>query len=521
MKKSYLTVVLLLIVILGNVKFLSAQTTLPGYSSKLPSTLQIGTVDSPGGAATLRQGAPFQYRYQYLAGGVNTGTGWATWNTNGAFATNYIQESIQAEIIPVFTYYMIYQSRPGGGTETAAITTNLRNTSTMQAYFADLKLFFQKAAQFPNNAVILHVEPDMWGYIQQNSTNDNATTFAVQVGATNIADVTQFPNNAAGLAQAIIKLRDIYAPNVILAYHLSLWGTGTSPIYSNLTDNEVINLAHRSSAFYISLNANFDLYFSEFRDRDAAFYQYQYGDPNAWWDENDFHKGILYMKTMTQDIQKRNMIWQIPLGNTKMKAMNNTWNHYQDNIVENLFEDTSRVKLTQFRDAGVIGLLFGRGADGATCACDASHDGVTNPNPINNNTTASYSADDDGGYFKVKINAYYQTGPLSLSGGLTPTPSLTPLPTGQPTATRVPTSTITITQIPSITPSVSVSPSPTISGCDKTHGDANCDGLYNLVDFEIWRKEFMGILSTKTADFNADGNVTILDFESWRKKAMP
>ena len=29
--------------------------------------------------------APFGFRYQYLAGGVNTGSGWSTWNPNGSF----------------------------------------------------------------------------------------------------------------------------------------------------------------------------------------------------------------------------------------------------------------------------------------------------------------------------------------------------------------------------------------------------------------------------------------------------
>jgi hypothetical protein len=64
--------------------------------------------------------------------------------------------------------------------------------------------------------------------------------------------------------------------------------------------------------------------------------------------------------------------------------------------------------------AGFAGFLFGRGADGATCACDAAKDGVTNPAPINGNTRASLSADDDGGYFKVQVRAYYASGAITL-----------------------------------------------------------------------------------------------------------
>ena len=36
----------------------------------------------------------------------------------------------------------------------------------------------------------------------------------------------------------------------------------------------------------------------------------------------------------------RVVLWQIPLGNTKMRAENNTWEHYQDNKVEWLLGDT-------------------------------------------------------------------------------------------------------------------------------------------------------------------------------------
>jgi hypothetical protein len=50
-----------------------------------PAGLQIGVADGPGGADDLR--GIVGVRYQYLAGGVNTGGGWATWNTPpGAFA---------------------------------------------------------------------------------------------------------------------------------------------------------------------------------------------------------------------------------------------------------------------------------------------------------------------------------------------------------------------------------------------------------------------------------------------------
>ena len=73
----------------------------------------------------------------------------------------------------------------------------------------------------------------------------------------------------------------------------------------------------------------------------------------------------------------------------------------------------SRAHLRAYVAAGFVGFLFGRGADGATCACDAAGDGVTNPPPIDGDTQTSVSADDDGGYFKRQSAAYYRAGAVA------------------------------------------------------------------------------------------------------------
>src|ERR1700704_4663605 len=102
----------------------------PGTSplpSLWPTTLQLGMADEPGDAAALHRAAPFGFRYQYLAGGVNTGQGWATWNPNGSFVTRYEQESWTAGAIPRFTYYMLLQSKPAGGDEAQVDLAHLRD----------------------------------------------------------------------------------------------------------------------------------------------------------------------------------------------------------------------------------------------------------------------------------------------------------------------------------------------------------------------------------------------------------
>jgi hypothetical protein len=256
------------------------------------------------------------------------------------------------------------------------------------------------------------------------------------------------PSTVSGFARAIVKLRDTYAPNVILGYHLSVWGTGTDIAISNPSDATVDALAAKASAFYRSLTADFDIAFAEFSDRDSAYRQFVYGDGGqSWWDSEDFRRSARFLGGFSAAAGKRIVMWQIPLGNTKMRSENNTNDHYQDNRPEWLLDEPARTHLTAFRDAGVVAFLFGRGAGGNTCACDDQGDGVTNPSPINGNTLASeasapgtapvqvtrgttptlvtpYAANDDGGFFRWKAWKYYQDGPIVLVGGPLPPTNL-------------------------------------------------------------------------------------------------
>ena len=186
-------------------------------------------------------------------------------------------------MIPVLTYYEIRQSSPGNGKgEVDGVTANLRNTGTMAAYFGDLKTLFVQLGQTKTLAVV-HVEPDLWGFLQQSASRDDAATVKVQVASTGMAELAGLPDTGAGMAQAIVKLRDAYAPNVLLGYHLSAWATGVDPLY-NKPDNDTLDeIASRSAAFYHSLGATFDLAFTDASDRDAGFKQYVSGDADAWW----------------------------------------------------------------------------------------------------------------------------------------------------------------------------------------------------------------------------------------------
>ena len=311
--------------------------TLPNPPAAWPfTTLQLGFADSPDGASALAK-TGMKMRYQYLAGGVNTGGGWATWNTNGAFVTSYVQDSVAHGVLPVFPYYMMLQSNPAtGGDEAAKDLSNLRNVSTMTAYWADVTLFFQRAAAGASgHPVVLHVEPDLWGYIEQAAAHNAGADVPAAVASTGNANLAGLPNTAAGFARAFVKLRDTYAPNVLLAYHLSDWGTMFDLHASQTTNAETDALAAKAGAFYNSLGAAFDLSFNDLSDRDAGFYQYIYGDGGAsWWNSTDFPRYARFIAGFVAATGKRVIVWQIPMGNTKMRATNDTWGHYADNRPE-------------------------------------------------------------------------------------------------------------------------------------------------------------------------------------------
>lgn len=116
---------------------------------------------------------------------------------------------------------------------------------------------------------------------------------------------------------------------------------------------------------------------------------------------------------------------------------------------------------------------------------------------------------------------------------VTPTASETPMPTVTETLTPTPSSTPLPTVTPSLTPFPTLSPTPTATNtptptplapvCEcpaglpaKSSGNANCDTKIDLLDFEIWREEAIGIRPTQTADFDCKNGVTQVDFDIWK-----
>lgn len=386
----------------------AASQKLTDVAAKLKSTFMLGVSSSPGDTwigDTAAQGAKWDARYQYLAGGVNTGSGWSTWNSPaGEFVTLYLNASATMNCIPVLTYYQMQQSKPGAGmAEDQSIATNCANNATMFDWFDDFKLAMQKCGAF-GKPVIFHVEPDMWGYMFNGA--DPAANYVVKVKSSGHPDATL--NDTAGdFGKTIVAMRDKYAPNVLLAWHASKWGSPDTA----------------KEAAFIQACGNWDLIFCDPSDRDSGFkIYYGYMPTGAWWADADFTA----FRDWNADLYTRTglplIAWQIPMGNTYIKSCDNTPGHFMDNRPEYFLESyPTNTHISEWAAKGFIGLLFGGGATNCTDVRDTKGDGITNPAAIsgNHDETALYS-DDDGGYMRLRGGNYYTQGALALQVGAPP-----------------------------------------------------------------------------------------------------
>lgn len=338
----------------------AAAAALPGWP---PAHLELGLASPPGGAAHVRA-LHARYRYQYLAGGVDTGSGWATWNPDGTFVRRYVGESRAAGRTPVLTYYQLLQSKPGrGGDEAAKDLANLDDPALMKAYFDDLALALRRAhAAAGGRLVVLHVEPDLWGYVQQRARGDDATTVPAAVARSGDPRLAGLPDTAAGFAQAVVRLRDALAPEVALGWPMSTWGTGVDPVQQNPSPSAVDRLSARSAKFYASLHAGFDAIFTDPSDRDDGFDAKINGDGGkSRWTRGDYARDVRWLRGLHRATRLPVVEWQIPLGN---RSLPDTWGRFRDTHVQTLLGDARLLR--RYRDAGVVALLFGGGADGTT-----------------------------------------------------------------------------------------------------------------------------------------------------------
>jgi hypothetical protein len=430
----------------------SARLLPPGLSVPpgLPTHLGIGLAAAPDDSGIYGwmpdSGVSWDYAYQYLAGGVNTGGGWQTWNTLAQFPLWYSQGAHGNGYVPVFSYYMLLQSKGSCGScvEPQKDLSNLNNTALMKSYYGDFRTLMKRLGPGTWHGVtgyggtaIVQVEPDLSGYAEQavlspsahcyghcTATGNLPVNLKAKVKGSGDADVKGYGNNYRGFNLALLHLRDLYAPNVLLAFHVSDWatlfdiGSSTDPtLNAPALGTEAGTFAAESGAQpVVSGTSTYDLVTNDVADRDAGFYKDVYGT-NVWWDRlnvtfPNFTRWEAYLGAVTAAAGRPAIVWQIPLGNQWFDTEDDTWGHYQDNRAEYFFAHPNELV-----GVGVIALLFGAGNAGSTTYNDAMGDGTTNPASFCTtdglstgticNNHASTSSDDDGGYVRTTAATYY------------------------------------------------------------------------------------------------------------------
>ena len=342
-------------------------------ASPLGKRFGIGVADSPGRAKDTRARGRVAFRYQYLVGPVDGPGAWRDWNPGGSFVSLYVRESLAAHVTPVFTYYTMLNSKPArGGSEAEHDLANLADPSVMRLWYADLAMALKRAHEAAGRRrVVFHIEPDLWGYVQQHASGDDARTVPASVGSSGNPDVAGLADDVSGFARAIVRLRDRYAPDVRLAWHLSTWGTNASTTGPGAGAASIDRLAARSAHFARSLGARFDLIFNDVADRDAGFREIVLGQRHGThrWTGDDVRRHLRWVRGVHRATGMPFVLWQLPLGNPRLP---NTWKRFRDTRVDLLLG--SRRTLRRERAAGIVALMFGAGADGCTTArTDGGH----------------------------------------------------------------------------------------------------------------------------------------------------
>lgn len=143
---------------------------------------------------------------------MNTGKGWTTWaRGDGSFVSGFVADSEASGFLPVLTLYQVRGSRPGAADsdEQAGDLANLDTRQTMRTYFEQLRLLLQRAAT-TGGPVVLHVEPDLWGYAERAADGDPAGVPA-QVASTGLPELAGLPNTVSGLDALGAKFDLVFA----------------------------------------------------------------------------------------------------------------------------------------------------------------------------------------------------------------------------------------------------------------------------------------------------------------------
>lgn len=281
---------------------------------------------------------------------------WGCWQDTSRPPGDYLRRFANAAAgrghIPFITYYQQFLSsnRAEGEQQLEA----LNDTNILRRYLADWRFLLQ---QVGNGQALLHIEPDLWGYLQFFGATQDPRTVPAQVTSANPTDCGSHENNAAGFARCMVAMARKYAPNAKVGLHASPWATRTDVFLNMNASYDVEGDARKVADFLLALGAaDTDFVTVEASDRDAGFYE-STGE-NVWWDPNNatlphFQQAFRWVRAVSERMNKPNIWWQLPVGNMNLPNADRQW---RDNRVDYFFSHTADLAA-----AHSAGFLFGAG----------------------------------------------------------------------------------------------------------------------------------------------------------------
>src|SRR6185369_4378134 len=173
----------------------------------------------------------------------------------------------------------------------ASFLAKAQNATTMAGYFADFKLLMERAKAFKKPVFVL-LEPDGYGFLQQQANSNPQTTAAV--ATTSLPELAGLPDTVAGWGLAFLAIRkSVGASNAVLGMHISEWASGKDLSCCSVTDPlepEVTKVGDFLAPLGLAANTTghtYDVLVGDPLDRDSDYYRVVRSDPNRWWDASD------------------------------------------------------------------------------------------------------------------------------------------------------------------------------------------------------------------------------------------
>ncbi len=279
----------------------AAAGAVPPICADLGPTLGVGVSDFspaatwPTDAAQL--GVTWKFLYVYLVPTSDPQP------AQDAFLQGKIALAHSLGAMPVLSFYELLElGQQNGitadGTEPGVVKLTLQNGAVMSQYY-DKLIAVLKVAAGADVPVLVHVEPDSWGFMMWAMGVDgqtDATQIQVEVGASGHPDVQGFADNASGFGKALLKLRDQYAPTARMGWHASNFRQGASP--------EVVTS-----------------FFSSMGTWDVLLTEQPYLEQNqaTWWlpeDPTMVQTNLTWFSTISAATNLPILLWQAQIGTT-------------------------------------------------------------------------------------------------------------------------------------------------------------------------------------------------------------